>query len=150
MLLFKIIGLILVFSGSTGLGFLKSALLCKRADKLLKFSRGTSSLAERIRLCSGEIESLLNSCFPSEYISYTLGKAKIDESYLKRDDISIINELLSDLGMGDIDAEYERTKAYADLIKLQHSSAQNDCGQFCRLYKSLGALVGIFICIFLL
>lgn len=148
MLMLKACGLITVFSVCTALGFLKSAMLGKRAEKLHSFNRGASALAERIRLCSGEIKELVEDCFSEGLVDTRGGGFSVEESYLKKEDIALLNEFFGDLGMGDIAAEYDRTSAYANLIKAQQTAADADCEKLCRLYKSLGALVGIFICIF--
>ena len=148
MLTLKAFGLITVFSVCTALGFLKSSMIKKRADKQSDFSRGAMALAERIRLCQGEIGELLNQCFSGELIEITISGYYANESNLRQEDISLLNEFLSNLGMGDIASEYERTSAYCDLIKIKHTEALEECKKLCRLYKSLGALFGIFICIF--
>ena len=100
-------------------------------------------------MCSGEISELTAQCFHKELLEIKDG-ISINQSYLTAEDITLLREFFSDSGMGDIDSEYERTLAYAQLIKLQYDTARDDCSKLCRLYKSLGALFGIFICIFLL
>lgn len=150
MLLIKIIGLITVFSVCTAAGFMKSAAINKRAKKLSDFYRSICSLAERIRIGSDEILRLVEICFDRSLCGISENKIVIDESYLSPDDIRLLNELFSGLGMEDSTSEYNRINSYLRLIEIQCESANADTAQLCKLYKSLGALCGIFICIFLL
>lgn len=148
--LLKILGLLTVFSISSILGFMKSSALSKRSQKLYGFSKGMSTLAERIRMGSGEINELLKISFDSEQIGLGINGISVNEDYLKTDDVSLIKEFFEELGMNNIDSEYERTASYKTLIEIQRKSAEDDCNNLCRLYKTLGVLIGVFICIFLL
>ncbi len=150
MLLIKVFGLITVFSVCTAAGFIKSASINKRANKLSDFYRSICSLAERIRISSDEILRLIEICFDKSLCSISENRIIVDESYLSADDIRLLTELFSGLGMGDSISEYNRINSYLRLIKIQCEKAGSDTAQLCKLYKSLGALGGIFICIFLL
>lgn len=147
---FKILGLIAIFSVCTIWGFIKSSDIKKRADKLLDFNRGIAQLAEKLRLGSGEISLLLSQCFCEKLIIPESNGFYIVETYLKKEDISLLREFFENLGMGDSSGEYDRAVAYANLIKEQYDIASKDSAELCKLYKSLGVLSGIFICIFFL
>ena len=150
MLILKVSGLLTIFAVCCLFGFLKSSALNKRAVKLLDFLKGMDFLGERIKMGTSEITELLKISFKEDLISYEGSEFFADGDYLKNEDISPINEFLSKLGMGDTDSEYERIKAYKAIIELQHKAAETDCLNLCKLYKTLGVLTGVFICIFLL
>ena len=148
--LFKISGVITVFTVCSMAGFLKSFGLKKRHKKLLAIYRSMSDLRERIRMGGGEIERLVYLCFEEDTASISEGKAIINAMYLKKADVEILEEFFRDLGMSDSDSEYERTGLYMSIILKISDEAEKKCGELCRLYSSLGILCGLFICIFFL
>lgn len=148
--LFKISGVITVFTVCSMAGFLKSFGLKKRHKKLLAIYRSMSDLRERIRMGGGEIERLVYLCFEEDTASISEGKAIINTMYLEKADVEILEEFFRDLGMSDSDSEYERTGLYMSLILKISDEAEKKCGELCRLYSSLGILCGLFICIFFL
>lgn len=150
MLLFKISGLLLVFSAATAIGFLKSNELSVRAKRLDMLCRGLSELKERIRCGEGEIERLVLQSFDRELITAENGKITVNRNGLKSEDVTLLEEYFSDAGMSDIQSECERCRLYISLLKEQHRRAEEDCSKLCRLYRTLGFLSGIFICIFFL
>ena len=148
--LFKISGVITVFTVCSMAGFLKSFGLKKRHKKLLAIYRSLSDLRERIRMGGGEIERLVYLCFEEDTSSISEGKAIINTMYLEKADVEILEEFFRDLGMSDSDSEYERTGLYMSIILKISDEAEKKCGELCRLYSSLGILCGLFICIFFL
>ena len=150
MWLFKVSGMFLIFAVRTASGFLKSSALKKRAEKLLSFSRSAAELGERIRSGGGEIKELLTVCFSEGLLKFGGDGYSVDDSFLKQEDTALIEEFFGVLGMSDAYAEYERTLAYSELIKARQELADAEYRQQSRLYRSLGFLSGIFICIFFL
>ena len=148
--LFKISGVITVFTVCSMASFLKSFGLKKRHKKLLAIYRSMSDLRERIRMGGGEIERLVYLCFEEDTASISEGKAIINTMYLEKADVEILEEFFRDLGMSDSDSEYERTGLYMSIILKISDEAEKKCGELCRLYSSLGILCGLFICIFFL
>ena len=148
--LFKISGVITVFTVCSMAGFLKSFGLKKRHKKLLAIYRSMSDLRERIRMGGGEIERLVYLCFEEDTASISEGKAIINTMYLEKADVEILEDFFRDLGMSDSDSEYERTGLYMSIILKISDEAEKKCGELCRLYSSLGILCGLFICIFFL
>ena len=140
-LLFKISGFILIIFTTFSIGFLKSSELGSRYKKLESIQKGIGELKERIRMGGGEIDRLLNSSF-HEY--------PIDYSCLEKGDIEILNDFFSNVGLSDTKAEYERCEVYINLLKNKIEEANAKYHETARLYKSIGLLSGIFICIFLL
>lgn len=149
-MLFKAIGLALIFAVCSLGGFFKSSLLMKRADKLSKLSRALSQLSEYIRADGGELERLIGLCFEKSLLHTENGRPVLNKSFLENEDIALLEEFFESFGTKDIQGEYERTGLYASLIEKQKQEAAEKCSQLCRLYNALGVLGGIFICIFLL
>ena len=150
MLLFKICGMFLLFMVCTLWGFSKAVALKKREEKLSEFGRNSAKLKELMRSGGGEIAPLLKTTFHPDQLELKENGIKVNKDYLKDEDISLLEEFLNGIGMGDISGECERISAYVNLIKQRSDEAAKDCEALCRLYKSLGALIGLFICIFFL
>lgn len=148
--LFKLAGLITIFSVCTLGGFFKSMSLKKRHSRLCGFYRSMSDLRERIRMGSGEIERLVALSFEDGSVFLSDGKTQIDRAYIEREDAALLEEFFRDLGMSDSQSECERIGLYMALVKKKCEEAEQKCGELCRLYNALGILCGIFICIFLL
>lgn len=140
-LLFKALGFVLIISSTTLFGFLKSNSLRARYKKLCSIKNAVSDLKQRIRLSHGEIDKLIALSFE-----------KIPDYYsdLGKSDIEIVKEFFSNIGLSDTKAECERCELCISLIDTQILEAQSDCQNLSKLYKSIGFLSGIFICIFFL
>lgn len=150
MLLFKFCGMSLLFGVCTLWGFLKAAALKKRAEKLSDLQRNAAKLKELIRSGGGEITPLLRAAFPPDQLEFTENRIQVNKTYLKEEDVSLLEDFLNGIGMGDVLGVCQRISAYANLIKQRSDEAAKECEVLCRLYKSLGALIGLFICIFFL
>lgn len=139
--LFKIAGLISVLTVCIALGFLKAFSLKARYDNLCIITLGISKLKEKIRLRTGDKTRLFSECFavsPEKLIN------------LNADDKALLNEFIINFGKSDTKAEIERCDAYISLFKVKTTEAKTEFGEQQRLYKTLGFLGGIFICIFFL
>lgn len=141
MLLFKISGLLLIIFTCYTIGFLKSNELKLRTQRLYGFQKGICELKERIRANTGEIDALIRTSF-SEY--------PINYSHLEKEDVLILEDFFKNIGMSDTKAEYERCELYINLLKTKTEEANAKYRELSRLYKNLGLMSGIFICIFLL
>lgn len=139
--LFKLLGFLLIISVSTCLGFLKSNSLNLRRKKLCAIKNGITDLKQHIRLSNTEIDNLINVCFNNVPDRY---------SNLQNSDIEIIEGFFKDLGMSDSKSEIDRCELYIGLLDNQINEAENNYIELSRLYKSIGFLGGIFICIFFL
>ena len=140
-LLFKILGFVLIIFTTSAVGFLKASELNLRYKKLCGFSKSISALKEHIRLHSGDSERLLKLCFeeyPPNYAS------------LNKDDLEIMNEFFKGFGLCDTLAEYDRCKLYVNLINQKANEAKQKSIELNRLYKNIGVLSGVLICIFFL
>ena len=139
--LFKITGFILVIFTTSAIGFLKANELNLRFRKLTDLYKTIATLKEGIRLHGGDIERLINLSFKEFPIS---------TAHLKKEDITIIDDFFENLGAQDTVAEYERCELYINLLKAQADKAQKQHLELNRLYKNIGVLSGILICIFFL
>lgn len=148
--LFKLSGLLIVFTAAALTGFLKSLQLKKRYRKLCGIYRSLSDLRERVRLGTGEIERIVAQSFEDGTAFYTNRGIQINPDFLEKEDAALLEEYFSDIGMSDAESECERTGLYMNLLKKKCDEAEKKCGELCRLYNALGILCGIFICIFFL
>lgn len=149
-MLFKILGLFTVFAVCSTGGLYKAALLKNRTQRLLVFVKAIDDMAQRIKTQGYEADTLLSVCFENP-IAYTKnGNIEFSKEFLEKEDIELLNEFFSGFGMRDIEGEYERTLLYVELLRKNCSDAESQCSKLGRLYSTLGVLVGIFVCIFLL
>lgn len=148
--LFKIAGLVILFSTSCCCGLAVSLKLKKRAAKLSELARALNGLAEYIRSDRSEIDRLVGICFKPQTVKAENGKFIIEKSFLDKEDISLLEEFFGAVGQKDSEGEYERTRLYTALTEKQCRSAEEKCNRLCRLYSGLGLLCGIFICVFLI
>lgn len=139
--LFKITGFILVIFTTSAIGFLKANELNLRFRKLTDLYKAIATLKEGIRLHGGDVERLINLSF---------AEFPINTAHLKKEDITIIDDFFENLGAQDTVAEYERCELYINLLKAQADKAQKQHLELNRLYKNIGVLSGILICIFFL
>lgn len=148
LLLFKLLGLVLIFLTSMGIGFLNSSALRRRKERLCSIYRSFVQLAEYIKSENTEITALLERCFEQSDIILQNGKVQFNEKYLESEDNSLLKEFLNGFGTRDIEGEYKRTCMYASLLDKQRELADGKCKELCRLYDTLGVLLGAVICIF--
>lgn len=139
-LLFKIIGFAFIITTTSLLGFLKANNLNLRYKKLKKIKASILDLKQRIRLSHLEIDKLIELSF----------KGIPDYSNLEKSDFQIISEFFENIGMSDSNAECERCELYINLLDRQITEAEKNYYELNKLYKSIGFLSGIFICIFFL
>ncbi len=139
MSLFKITGLILILAVCTALGFLKALSLKARVDSLCEVKQALLMLKEKIRLRIGDKARLINECFNINPES-TLSD--------KNGDLKLWREFYNGFGLSDTENEYKRCTAYISLFDNKINDAQSELLKQQKLYKSLGFLSGLFICIF--
>lgn len=150
MLLFKILGLLLILGVCVVSGFLKADVLKKRSEKLQKNLEALNRLGELVRIGSYEIEELVMLCFSADTVAVEKGHIKLSGEYLLKEDIKILEDFFRGFGMADREAEYERTKLFYSLLENQYSAALGVYGKLGRLYRSIGFMGGLILCIFLM
>lgn len=139
-LMFKLLGFLLIITVCAAIGFIKANELQLRCKKLETFKKGVLELKERIKLSYGELDRLKNQCF----------KMPIDYSGLYKSDYEIIESMFREIALLDRENAYNRCTLSIELLNKQYAEAQNRQKELGRLYKSIGALGGIFICILFL
>ena len=137
-ILFKIVGLLLILLFFTAIGFLKAFSLKTQLNNLRQIKKGFFELKERLRLHSGNKSQLLTLCF---------GEAP---NLLKGEDLSLWNEFSQNFGLSDTETELKRCESYISLFENKILNAEKGFEEQQKLYKCLGFLCGIFVCIFLL
>ena len=150
MLLIKMIGLSLLFICCCSIGFLRASALSKRAHRLSQYMKGTGELAQRIRSEATELKRLLHICYPKELIQFEDNNVLILNEYLLKEDISLLEEFFSGLGIRESTAEYERCILYKELIDNRRCDAEKSARELSKLYNTLGVLGGLFIVLFFL
>ena len=150
MLLFKISGLLVVFLVSASLGLLKSESLKLRCDRLEKIVKSLNRLCELVRIGGYEIDELISVCFDSNIINSEKGNFFICEEYLLKEDIDILREFFNGFGVTDKEGEVKRIKLFCSLLEGKHRDAQKAFLELGRLYRSVGLMGGLILCIFLM
>ena len=149
-MIFKFLGLSAVLFVCSAFGFVKALSIKKRTEQLNGIFRSITILAEHIKADGREITVLLPLCFTDNFIHINGQSIDFDKTYLEKEDICLLNEFFENLGFEDRGTEYERTTLYASLFHTKAQEAETKAQGLCRLYSSLGVLVGVFLCIFLM
>ena len=149
-LLFKILGLFIIFSVCVALGFRKSYSVSKRAKLLSSTHSSLTLLAEYIRSGRGEISKLLPLAFGEDFVSVKRNEMTFKKDFFESADIDLLTQLFTGLGFSDKNSEYERTKLFASLIEKQSKEAKLKAESLCKLYSTTGLLMGVFLIIFFL
>lgn len=143
----KAVGLVMIVSAATLLGFFKAGELSGREKALFKVYLCLIDLSERIRLDGGEFNRLLRQSF--EGTDLTDGRIPKFKG-LNADDVKLLAEYIQSAGMADTLAECDRARLYAEIFLKRQTAAKKQADELCRLYRTLGFMCGIFICIFLM
>lgn len=136
---FKIAGFVIVIIATSAIGFLKSQQLKLRHKRLCAFRNGLLELKEHIRLGSGELERILKQSFDIDYTDFI---------HLEKEDIEILQDFFHKVGMSDSLAEAKRCELYINLLTPRIKSAKEKYAQLGKLYRNIGIMSGLFICIF--
>ncbi|MBR4973495.1 MAG: hypothetical protein IKY45_03420 [Clostridia bacterium] len=147
MIIFKVLGLLAVFSVPSVFGLYKSFSLKKRSIKLKSLVMSLAKLSEYIRIEKTEKTGLFKRCFDASLINTDLS---FNSEYLLKEDITLLNEFLNDFGLCDRKGEYERTCTYIKLFGRLLEKAECENEKLCKLYSLLGVLTGLSLCIFLI
>ena len=139
-LIFKLLGLLLIIFVSAAIGFIKSSQLHLRCKKLNMFKKSILEFKERLRLSYGELDRIKGKCF----------KTPIDYSGLYSSDCEIIESMFREIASLDRESAYNRCLLAAELLNKQIDDAESQYKELGKLYKSIGVLGGIFICILFL
>ena len=145
----KFLGLFVIFSVCALFGLFKATTLKERAARLGFYQKSATLLAERVRADSRELSLILPICF-EDSVKLSCGEITFDTAHLKKEDIALLNEFFGALGRLDRQAEYERISLFCGLLETARLSAEREYALSGKLYRTLGALLGIGLCIFLI
>ena len=104
------------------------------------FKKSILEFKERLRLSYGELDRIKGKCF----------KTPIDYSGLYSSDCEIIESMFREIASLDRESAYNRCLLAAELLNKQIDDAESQYKELGKLYKSIGVLGGIFICILFL
>ena len=138
-MLFKVLGLLSLVVSGTALGFYKSYLLFQRQKQLLEICNGLERLALLITSSVKDLDVLFKESFKGE---------KIDTFGLLNRDKEILENLISSIGISNRKREYDNVILCKNLLEKQFLEAKEEHNSLSKLYRSLGFLGGLFLCIF--
>ncbi len=147
MLIFKVLGLIIAFSVPSLYGFSKAYSVRKRYTKLKSFITSMRELSEYVKIGNCERKLLFSRCFSGELL---IGETCVNNEFLATEDIVLLEEFLIGFGLKDKISEYERTVFYLNRLEIHIKNVKEERDKLCKLYSSLGVLLGLSLCIFLI
>ncbi len=147
MAVIKAIGLLLIFISAAFLGVFFSIRVRKRVKKIEGLCDAVKSLAADIKIGSYSRETLILKRFKENTVYISGGKPTVDRTYLKGEEADILADFLSELGQRDRLFEYERAAAFSNRLEEIFKKASAESDKICRLYCSMGTLIGIMLCI---
>ena len=112
-----------------------------RQKRLLVICNGLDKLALLITSSVKDLDVLLRESFKG---------GNIDTFGLLKSDKEILDNLISTLGISNRKREYDYVILCKKLLEKQFSQAKEDYNSLSKLYRSLGFLGGLFLCIFLI
>lgn len=148
--LFKLLGMVFLFSASLFWGWYKSALLKRRARALYLMSLALKTFAETIRVEQSELKILCPKIFNFEGAKCEGEIPVFSEDFFSVEDINSFLEFFSLCGMADTRTEYEKTLAFAQRVEQKCLDAEKLCRENSKTYMSIGLLGGVGLCIFFL
>ena len=152
MMLFKLLGLCLIFAVCVLGGFYLSFKLKERCKALHEICLATGEIAHRISLCE-ERGLILKKVFEGKSL-----QVSEDENYnvcvscsiLKKEDISLLKEFFLHLGTGDIQNQISLCETYKKLYERAYDSARGEEQTKGQMYKTCGCLLAVALIIFII
>jgi len=145
----KILGLLLILVSSTILGYYKGYILRRRAEKLKVICLSLEKFSQLVKSGAGELSPLLSMSFSKNILTFSDSSPVINENFLEKEDIKLFGDFLSKAGLSDCESEVKRIAVYKTIFESNCQKAKRKSDELCKLYNSLGFLIGIFICILL-
>lgn len=168
-MLIKLLGGILIFSGCTIWGFLKSENLKKREQSLINIKTALTLLEGEIIFSTHHLKyafqriSKLTECGDIFLnAAQKIGEMSAGEAWntailynqkqlaLTSEDCDILNILSSGLGTSDREQQIKNIRHVSSLLENAIKDASEDYKKSAKLYQSMGILGGLFITILLL
>lgn len=149
MVIFKFLGLIIIFCLPLHLGFSAAKSLKKRAESLSFLCKTMQELKERLRYEGSERNRLISDVFGSLDFLENNSESGIFEGLTDSDRV-IFKEFLDEFGYGDKSTELKRIDLYISQLYKQRSQAEKDSQEQGKLYRTIGASAGLAVCILLI
>ena len=150
MWLFKPLGLLLILSVCSCVGLLKSENLKHQTSDLAEFIKALSRLSELVRIGNYEIDELVSICFKKSLGFFRNGEFIITATSLSDTQNKLIKEFFIGFGFSDTEGEFSRAELYINMLRNEHAEALKQYSALGSLYRSVGFMSGLIICIFLL
>lgn len=97
-----------------------------------------------------EIDSILQSSTAKNLIHKDGLNIKPDPTGLKAEDIKVLEEFFSFLGMGDAESQVLRCETYNELVKKRLQNAEDEVKEKAKLYSALGFFSGLVVVILII
>lgn len=149
MLWLKGVGAVSLILTSTLVGLRFSRQLEVRKRKLKGFYLFSRELLGGIKT-GEEIDSILENSTAKNLIYKEGINIKPDATGLKNDDVKVLTEFLSLLGMGDTESQVLRCETYSKLIKKRLQNAEIEVKEKAKLYSTLGFFSGLVVVILII
>lgn len=141
----KLLGCILVICSGGFIGLKAASGLKNRVRILNKLILSIDAISQYIKMGNEEIESILNRTLPSG-ISYDgTGIIVKNGITLGEEDLSLLKDFYSCLGMGDTETELIRCNSFKALLEKQRSEALTAVEEKYKLFSISGFLCGIIL-----
>lgn len=145
----KILGLIGIVAVGTLGGFFLSSSLRQRQKRIRAICLFVEELSDCIRR-GVELGAVLSKRGEAAGISFEGLRAVVSREGLKTEDVAILEEFLSPLGLGDTDSQLHRCEVYLALFRRQEEAATAQVKEKAGLYGRLGFFAGLFLAIMLI
>lgn len=150
MLVFKLVGVFLIFLVCSVWGVLKGLSVKMRYKKLLLFCGGLDTLYECINGGETELDKAIKKSFVKcGFINFKSGGFICCDNDLTLEDTTLINDFFAALGHSAKKAECDRIKAFTANVKGRLKEAETETAQKCKIYQTFGVCVGLLLGILL-
>ncbi len=141
----KLLGCIIVIGTLGAVGIKAAEKLKARVKILLELIGAIDRIAQYIKLENEDIESILSRTLPKGITFDAEGVIAENRIAVSGEDISLLNEFLGQLGMGDKVSETVKCSSYKQLFIKQREEAERDVEEKYRLYSTIGFICGIIL-----
>ncbi len=145
----KIIGVILTVAVGAAFGIRAAERLCLRYKKLFAHCLFIGEAADMMRL-GAELCEIYSLPSARGLLCADGYSAQLIEDGLGKEDVRLLSEFYSSLGMSDLEAGIARCKTYKEIVEKRLSEAEHQMKSKSRLYSILGVFSGLFVAILLM
>ncbi len=143
---------------SSFIGYKQSLNYRKREEYLRDFMNFNRRMISEVNFSKNSLPNIINeNGYGSEFgetlreFGENLSGGKVNsKTFLKDEDLKVLDGYFSSLGRSDKDTQSEALKASADSIKKLYEEAREETKKYSKLYIKLGFLIGLAVFIILL